>query len=125
MDALGEQIGGEEQRLAAADAEYRAVVSRLLEAVAGHSGEELPDAGDQFEFGHGTKIVQAECKSKLVCILPRRSLSKRRLVLRKVCKPGAEPNLFGILPRRRLSKRRLVLRRAYKAGAEATCDLQN
>ena len=68
-------------------------------------------------------------------ILPRRRLSKRRLVLRKACKPGAEPNLFGIcrgaaylsgarprkvvqaecksklvciLPRRSLSKRRLV-----------------
>ena len=66
MDALGEQIGGEEQRLAAADAEYRAVVSRLLEAVAGHSGEELPDAGDQFEFGHGTKIVQAERRTKFI-----------------------------------------------------------
>ena len=66
MNALGEQIGGEEQRLAAADAEYRAVVSRLLEAVAGHSGEELPDAGDQFEFGHGTKIVQAERRTKFI-----------------------------------------------------------
>ena len=42
-----------------------------------------------------TKIVQAECKSKLVCILPRRRLSKRKLVFRKVCKPSAEPNLFG------------------------------
>lgn len=42
MDALGEQIGGEEQRLAAADAEYRGSRLRLLEAVAGHSGEELP-----------------------------------------------------------------------------------
>ena len=39
--------------------------------------------------------MQAESKSKLVCILPKRSLSKRRLVLRKVCKPRAEPNLFG------------------------------
>ena len=66
MNALGEQIGGEEQRLAAADAEYRAVVSRLLEVVAGHSGEELPDAGDQFEFGHGTKIVQAERRTKFI-----------------------------------------------------------
>ncbi len=79
--------------------------------------------------------MQAESKSKLVCILPKRSLSKRRLVLRKVCKPRAEPNLFGfcrgeaylsgglspqsvqaegrtkfiwVLPRRSLSKRRLV-----------------
>ena len=42
-----------------------------------------------------TKIVQAEGKNKLVCILPRRSLSKRRLVLRKVCKPRAKANLFA------------------------------
>ena len=43
-----------------------------------------------------TKIVQAEGRTKFIWDLPRRRLSKRRLVLRKVCKPSAKANLFGI-----------------------------
>ena len=38
-----------------------------------------------------TKIVQAERRTKFIWDLPRRRLSKRRLVLRKVCKPRVEP----------------------------------
>ena len=69
-----------------------------------------------------TKIVQAEGKNKPVCILPRRSLSKRRLVLRKVCKPRADPNLFGICrgaayPSGRLSSLRTERRRRSTATA--------
>ena len=42
--------------------------------------------GDNVEFLYfmGSKIVQAESKSKLVCVLPRRRLSTRRLARRKV-----------------------------------------
>ena len=39
-----------------------------------------------------TKIVQAEGRTKFIWDLPRRRLSKRKLVFRKVRKPRAKAN---------------------------------
>ncbi len=62
-----------------------------------------------------TKIVQAEGRTKFIWVLPRRRLSERKLVFRKVRKPRAKANGVWVLPRRRLSKRRLVLRKVVQA----------
>ena len=60
-------------------------------------------------FHFRTKIVQAEGRTKFIWVLPRRSLSERRLVLRKVRKPsenliysgfaGAQPAGAGLASR--------------------------
>ena len=62
-----------------------------------------------------TKIVQAEGRTKFIWDLPRRRLSKRRLVLRKVVQAEGRTKFIWDLPRRRLSKRRLVLRKVVQA----------
>ena len=62
-----------------------------------------------------TKIVQAEGRTKFIWDLPRRRLSKRRLVLRKVVQAERRTKFIWDLPRRRLSKRRLVLRKVVQA----------
>ena len=56
-------------------------------------------------------------------IVIERPAKKARVTIHSA-RPGAEPNLFGILPKRRLSKRRLVLRKVCKPSAKATCDWQ-
>ena len=45
--------------------------------------------------GYKDSASRAQKQTKFA-VLPRRRLSKRRLVLRKVCKPRAEPNLFEL-----------------------------
>ena len=62
-----------------------------------------------------TKIVQAEGRTKFIWDLPRRRLSKRRLVLRKVVQAEGRTKFIWVLPRRCLSKRRLVLRKVVQA----------
>ena len=65
------------------------------------------------------KDSASRAQNQIYLVLPRRRLSKRRLVLRKVCKLGAEPNLFGILPRCRLSKRRLCPPQSVQGGCRS------
>ena len=52
MDPLGEQVGGEEQRLAPSDRQHRAVVADPLERVRGEVGEAAADGLYESEFGH-------------------------------------------------------------------------
>ena len=64
-----------------------------------------------------TKIVQAEGKNKLVCILPRRSLSKRGLSPQSRASRAQRQAEFAVLPRRSLSKRKIIIS-PYRAKAQ-------
>ena len=52
MNTLGQQVGGEDQRLAVAEGQYGAVVADALEPVVGERGEERAYLFDKSEFGH-------------------------------------------------------------------------
>ena len=52
VDVFGQQVGGEDQRFAAAQREDRAVVPDAVESVAGDCGEHVADRVDKSEFSH-------------------------------------------------------------------------
>ncbi len=60
VDALGQQVGREEQRLAVADGQHGAVVADALEAVGRQGGESGCQLLDEAEFGHGMNCYFGE-----------------------------------------------------------------
>ena len=52
MDALGQQVGGENQRFAVAERQYGTVVADAFETVVGKGGEAGAYLFDKSEFGH-------------------------------------------------------------------------
>jgi len=52
VDALGQQVGGEDQRFAAAEGQHGAVVADAFEPVVGEGGEAGAYLLDKSEFGH-------------------------------------------------------------------------